>query len=222
MKSRAIVAVVLGLIVVLLAWNMFFYSPAGHDVDDAREARDAAQVEKNDLASQVAALEALAENQPDFEVVRDRVNSMIPEQTDLAAFIVSANDIAEDSGLFWINIAPAEPTPGPTGASEIAMTIQLEGGYYQVLDYLNQLEDLQRIVVVDSITVDASGATGEEGEGGSGGVSLSGAPTLAVNLSARMFTQATFVARPTPTTIADPNATTTTPEATSSSAGGTD
>ncbi len=219
MKGRAIVAIVLGLIVVLLAWNMFFYGPAGNEVDDAREARDTAQVERDELAEDVAALEALAANQPDFEVVRDKFNSMIPEQTDLAAFIVQANDIAEDSGLFWINIAPAEPTPGASGASEIAMTIQLEGGYYQVLDYLNQLEDLQRIVVIDAITVDASGAAEGEGEGGN--VSLSGAPTLSVNLSARMFTQATFVARPTPTTVADPNATTTTGEATSTSAGGT-
>ncbi len=221
MKGRAMLAAVLGVIVVLLGWNMFFFGPAGEDLDDAKTDRNAARSENADLNAELSRLELIAENQPDFIEEQAKFGAMIPQQTDLAAFLRSANDIADESGLDWLQITPAEPTPGASGASEIAMTMQLEGGYYQVLEYLKELEDLSRIVVIDTIQVNAGSLDGDvEGTTGSGNIpSVTGAPTLSVNITARMFTQATVVARPSPEIAEDPTATTTIDDAATSSTG---
>ena len=37
-----------------------------------------------------------------------------------------------------------------TGPSVIPLSIQIKGGFFQVLDYLNRLEDMGRLVIVDA------------------------------------------------------------------------
>lgn len=220
MKTRGIVATVLVVIVILLVWNLMFFSPAGSDLDDARDRRDTAATQNATLESTLQRLLDLKERQPELMDERDRMSAKVPANADLEVFIRAANDLSVESGLDWISIAPTEPLPGPSGISEITMTIQLEGGYYQVLDYLNRMEDMSRLVVVDSIQVTAGGA---DGEGSTSGTtpSASGAPTLSVNLTARMFTQATGLAAPITTVPPTSAPTATTVGATSSSAGGT-
>ncbi len=213
MKGRAVLAVVLGLVVVLLAWNMFFFAPAGNDLADAKDDRDLAETELAGLDARLESLRDLEEQQPEMVEEQARLGAMIPERPDLEVFIRAANDISVDSGIDWISVAPSEPAAGASGVSEIRMAIQLQGGYYQVQDYLNRLEDLSRLVVIDSIQVGTGvDATDEQSIVPSAG----GAPSLSVTLTARMFTQATgLVSAPvvpdagaTTTTVADNAATT--------------
>jgi hypothetical protein len=46
----------------------------------------------------------------------------------------------------------------------------VKGGYYQVLDYLNRLESIPRLVVVDQVSLAAADATG------AGGAAVGGPP----------------------------------------------
>jgi Tfp pilus assembly protein PilO len=66
--------------------------------------------------------------------------------------------------------------PGAAGAgalpAEIRLALQIRGGYFQVLDFLNRLDDLSRLVVNDSLTV-----TSDE------------SARLTVGLTGRMFTR---------------------------------
>lgn len=66
------------------------------------------------------------------------------------------------------------PATGAGGArpAEIRLTLQIRGGYFQVLDFLNRLDDLPRLVVNDSLTVTADQAA-----------------RLTVGLTGRMFTR---------------------------------
>lgn len=63
--------------------------------------------------------------------------------------------------------AGAAPRP-----AEIRLAMQIRGGYFQVLDFLNRLDDLPRLVVNDSLTVAADQAA-----------------QLTVSLTSRMFTR---------------------------------
>ena len=83
--------------------------------------------------------------------------------------------------------------------AEIRLTLQIRGGYFQVLDFLNRLDDLPRLVVNDSLTVSADQSA-----------------RLTVGLTSRMFTRTVPAgystaggagsggATPTPTTAARP------------------
>ena len=75
------------------------------------------------------------------------------------------------------------------------MQIVVSGGFFQVLDYLNRVETLDRLVVIDSIDMTTGAASTGSSSGSSGttpttAASSSGAPLLTVTLNARMFTQA--------------------------------
>lgn len=93
----------------------------------------------------------------------------------------------------------AATVPVATPPAEIALTFQIQGGYYPVLDFLNRLDRLPRLVVTDAVNISSNEDTG----------------LLTVGLTARMFVRAVppgFVgAAPTTTsTTAAGGATTTT------------
>jgi len=64
----------------------------------------------------------------------------------------------------------ATTTPVSTGPAEINLQLQIKGGYFQVLDFLNRLDRLPRLTVVDGVNI-----TGDD-QG-----------VLTVNLTGRMF-----------------------------------
>jgi Tfp pilus assembly protein PilO len=70
--------------------------------------------------------------------------------------------------------------------SSIGLSFQVEGGYFQILDFLNRVDDLPRVVIVDSLDIGAGeGDTPAQGESGSA------TGDLAATITARMFTGAT-------------------------------
>ncbi len=155
------------------------------------------------------------------------LRAAVPSTPDLGEFILQANDIATASGIDWLSISPSPPaaTGGGGPTSTIAVSIQIQGGFFEVLDYLNRLEDLERLVIVDTINISAAAPTrgpAAPGPAGSigGSTDSSGAPDLSVTLTGRMFTDAAADgvargARARPTTPSTPGATTpTTPGAT--------
>ena len=78
-------------------------------------------------------------------------------------------------GTTTTTAAPAGGT-GAAGAgvrpAEVRLSLQIKGGYFQVLDFLNRLDDLSRLVVNDALTVTADQSA-----------------RLSVSLTSRMFTR---------------------------------
>ena len=62
--------------------------------------------------------------------------------------------------------------PGAQRPAEIRLTVQIKGGYFQVLDFLNRLDALPRLVVTDSLNVTSDPSA-----------------RLTVSVTARMFTR---------------------------------
>ncbi len=201
MRTRIIAATVLGLVVVLLLWNQLLFSPAGKDVDKARQKRDDAEQQHIQLQAEKTRLEQSRQTQPAVQAQLAKLQAAIPASPDLEGFLRAAFSVKQKSGVDWVSIAPSLPSAG-AGPTEIKMTIVVKGGFFQVLDYLNRFEDpanMPRLVVIDGLdlssgTATGSGTSGSSGSSGSSGgstaPSTSGAPTLSVTVNARMFTQA--------------------------------
>jgi Tfp pilus assembly protein PilO len=196
MKRGMLIGIIAGGIVLVLVWYLLLFSPTSSDLNDTRDQVEEAQAQKQELENTVRRLKSLSENNVAQQADLQALRAAIPENPDLGEFILAANEIATASGIQWLSISPTPPAAGTSGGpnSTIALSMQVEGGFFELLDYLNRLEDLERLVIIDSVTISSgetedSGTTGGTGSTGSSSSTPSD-PTLSVTLSGRMFTNA--------------------------------
>lgn len=191
MNNRTITFSVLAVIMVVALWWVFVFSGIRSDSDAAAKEVETAKAESTSLEAQLKQLEALEANAPQTQAQLDAMRKLLPQQADLAGFIDEANALGAEAGVKWVEISPTTPTQ--SGAvSTISFTMTVNGGYYQVLDYLHRVEGMSRLVVIDGVTIDQ----GEAAEDG-------GPPELTANLTARMFSQSAVQTAPgAPTTPA--------------------
>ena len=188
MSRRAVLGICGGVLAVLLLWWFLIYSPKQSADSAASSEAVAAERRSLDLEATVARLQELNRNRPELEASLRTLNAAVPATPDLAVFILSANEIAALSDVDFLSISPSLPSIGltPGAPRTIALSIQVKGGFFAVVDYLNRLEDLERIVVVDGVNLAGQGS-------GSSSASLDpGADpsAISVTLTARIFTRA--------------------------------
>ena len=163
---------------VLVLWYLVLWSPRKAELTDARDQREKAESERQELAIRVDRLRAAQKDEPIKRAQVEALRTTIPDDPNLAAFILDTNDAAAKAGIDWISVSPAEPAPGkevvaaiaaapanpdPNAVvtapppsrvpAEIALQLQITGGYFQVLDFLNRLNDMPRLVVTDALNI---------------------------------------------------------------------
>ncbi len=177
MNRRIMIITGVVLVAIIGIWYVFGFSAQSKDISAARGREETARETNDQLVLRISQLKVARKGVPKLTATLERLRRAVPEDANLAEFILQANDIAEESGVDWLNIAPSQPAVSETPdlPAKIALNITIDGGYFQVLDYLNRLAELPRIVVVDSLSL-----TPGEAE-------ASGAPRMSAVLSARMF-----------------------------------
>lgn len=195
MNRRAVIIGVAGFLVFALAWYFLLWRPRTNALDDAKTRRGAAEQQETELQASINRLKAAAKNEPRLRAQLETLRTSIPDDPNLAQFILDTNDAATKAGLDFVSISPSLPTAqtatgggaattgtattGTAGATatalppQIAIQLQMTGGYFQMIDFLNRLNDLPRLTVVDTITVGADNAA-----------------RLTVSLNGRMFVRA--------------------------------
>jgi Tfp pilus assembly protein PilO len=178
-RTLAIFAV--GAVAIVALWWFLVYSPKGDDLSAAQDERDEAALQQDALQAQLDELEEIAANGPAIDAELAELSGLVPPTSDLAGFIIGMNDLAIQSGIDWISVAPNPPEAEGPGLSTIDLNISIEGGFFQVVDYLNRLEDFDRLVIVDTMNISSSSGSAEDGTTAATG-------TLGVTLTGRMFT----------------------------------
>jgi Tfp pilus assembly protein PilO len=193
MNNRTVTAGVLAAVLIVAAWWVFLFSPARSDAKKVESEVKAAKAKSLSLETEQKQLEDLEKRAPQIQADRDRLRNAVPDQPELASFIEQANQLGIDTGVKWVSVSPTEPGAG-AAAGTIQVSMQVTGGYYQVLDFLNRLESIPRLVVVDQVSLTAS--TADAG----------GPPQLNASLTARMFDSGATSVSPdgstTPATVA--------------------
>ena len=183
----------------LAIWFFLLWGPQGGELEKAGDREDAAAAKNQELELRLARLRASQERAPSLQAELAELRAAVPDGPDLAQFILDAHTIAEESGVEFTSINQTPPAPSTTGGPpSIALTISVSGGYFEVLDYLDRLDSLGRIVVIDGLTLSPSAE---------GGLLQVGA-----SITARMFTTSANVAAP-PAPVVSTSPTTTTPPA---------
>ncbi|MGI8686490.1 MAG: type 4a pilus biogenesis protein PilO [Acidimicrobiales bacterium] len=191
-RNMLIAGVAAGLILVL--WYLLLWSPRKADLAEAKDRREKAEVLRDELAIRVTRLRASQKDEPMKRAQVEALRTTIPDDPNLAAFILDTNDAASKAGIDFISIAPSEPTAGAgvAGAAavntstaaggapaagalpaEVKLQLQITGGYFQVLDFLNRIGEMPRLVITDGLNVSSD----EKAK-------------LSVGVTARMFVRA--------------------------------
>ena len=78
----------------------------------------------------------------------------MPDQVDMAGILLELNQVAEDSGITFEQITPATTATPISGYLAIPITVEFQGNFYDLSDFLYRLRNL---VDVRHGTLDATG-----------------------------------------------------------------
>lgn len=173
---------------VVAAWFFFVFQPKGDEIGDVERQIDEAQAQESSLRTRLQRLEALDRERPALEAQVRRLTAAVPPDPELASFILAIHDLATRTELGFAQLTPALPVADEqTGASAIAVSMQVEGDFFSVVEFLDRLQELERILVVDSLNLAARGpeipTEPQDGEDGEDGGGVSGAGVSEVDVS---------------------------------------
>jgi Tfp pilus assembly protein PilO len=172
-KRGKIAFVVVGVLGLLLAWNSMILSPKGRQRAEVKAKIVRVRSEAATLRSEVTDLKAQVGRLEAAEAALERISRLIPADDGMADLIRVLDDVAAKSQVAWASLNPGSPTPGPNG-TYISLGISLSGTFFQILDYLERLEEIDRLIVLDGVRLSPGGAAG-------------GTQLLQVNLDGRVF-----------------------------------
>lgn len=190
--SRRALAIAFGAAGALLVlWFLALWGPQGGKLSDADARVSAAETANEALQIRLQRLQGVQDRATELTAELAELQRAVPDEPSLAQFILDANQAATDSGVDFLSIAPGVPDqPDPSVPATMTLSINVQGGYFEVLDYLDRFATMPRVVVIDAITMTPS----ESESGGTG---------LVVALTGRMFATtapAVAVTGETPTT----------------------
>lgn len=155
--------VALGVLVVTGAWWMFLISPRNGDIDDFKDELNVAVDTQQRLQVQIRQLEEIRNSEVQYLAALGQLDSLIPERPLLEDFIEQIFSLTNETGVELQTLTPS--LPAAVEGSElrnIAVSVQIEGEFFEVLGFLFGLGDMERLVRVDSIAVSSSALdTGE-------------------------------------------------------------
>jgi Tfp pilus assembly protein PilO len=133
------------LLVVVLFW-LLLWSPRGEELEDLRAETEDIEMRQQQASARIAQLEAVREEAPQQEARLAAAQSVLPRDSALPGFLRQVQVSADEAGLTLLGVSPARPVPdtvegGPQGLHRINVTMELEGGYFQLVDFLRRIED---------------------------------------------------------------------------------
>jgi len=163
MNRRLLAFGTLFFLLVSVLWYFFLLSPRNGKLADLDDQLQTAIAEGDALRMAVVALREVQENDVAFLAAIGQMEAGIPEEAELAVFIEDVTALATATGVSLQSLSPSEPTASPDmPVYEITVTLAMEGEYFELLGFLFGLDDLERIVVVQAISITAGGGGGTE------------------------------------------------------------
>ena len=193
MKTKNLaVSIIVAVLVVALWWTMLL-KPTRAKVAKTKSDTTAEQAKLAPLQTQLSQAQRDAAHAAAFKAQLESLQLALPNSPALAAFVRNANGIASAAGVTWQSVTHATPTPGLNGVESITVTMQVQGPYGHILDYLSRLATMKRLLVVDNLALAAtssntsSGTSATAGAGSESTGPFSGGDQLTATISARMF-----------------------------------
>ena len=169
---------VAGLAIVMI---LLLVLPKMGQVSTAQDQLDETRREGQTLESQLAALEDAKAAAPQARKTIAEVHRRIPPVADEPGLILLLQHAAMDAGIDLVSLSPGNPTLDvATNLSTIDVSVSATGTYFDITEFMYQIETLPRAAIVLSMNL----APGE----GSG---TSGVPLLTLTATVQTYTSDT-------------------------------
>lgn len=147
------------LLAVLLV--VFLVLPKMNEITAAEEELQQTQGETATLLSEKVALEDAKDRAPEYEETIQDVQQRIPPVVDESGLLLLLQNAASTAGLDVATISPATPTfDAGTGLSTISVGIQATGSYFEITEFMYEIETLPRAAKATGVSVTPADTTG--------------------------------------------------------------
>jgi Tfp pilus assembly protein PilO len=138
--------------------------PKMGQVSKAQQTLDETRREGQTLESQLRALEDAKAAAPQARKTIAEVHKRIPPVADEPGLILLLQHAAIDAGIDLVSLSPGNPTLDPTtNLSTIQVSVSATGTYFDITEFMFQIETLPRAAIVQSLNLapgEASSTTG--------------------------------------------------------------
>lgn len=174
-RIQLVLAGLAAVLVVVLFW-LLLWSPQGDEIDEVRAEIEDVEQEQATTQSRIDSLRSVRDDAPELEALLAAGNSVLPRDTALPSMLRQLQTAADESGATLSSVSPGRPQPveeGEEGLAALSLSAQMEGSYFQVVDFLRRVEQAEitpRGITWSDLTM-----------------SVSEYPELAVSLNGEMF-----------------------------------
>ena len=156
MNRKVLALSSVGILAMVGIWYVMLFSPQGSALAQANHRLDMARQKQTELRAQLRALSASKTASATIQAQIDALKLAVPDKASLDTFIDGANGAAAASGVDFVSLAPLPPAVPKGGTlAELHLSMAVTGSYFQVSDFVNRLDALPRLVVVDGLTMAA-------------------------------------------------------------------
>jgi len=144
----------LGIVVLIIIFYFLLLSPLLGNLKEQAQARDDKQAQLEQVQQEVNELEAVRRNSPEIERQLLELSKRIPTQPQIPTFVVQVQEIAGASGVTQLLVEPGDAAP-PAGGGDyqvIPVTMQFNGTYDEMQDFLLRMRNLARLVTVTDVS----------------------------------------------------------------------
>jgi Tfp pilus assembly protein PilO len=142
-RQTLLLSLLAGVLVVAMYW-MFMLKPAREELAAVEDQIAQQRVQQEQLEQQILRLKEVRAQSPEIEAKLLAAATVIPTQEALPALLRQLQAAAEDAGVDLGAVSTSRPTPidgiVPATAS-IDISLQLDGHYFQLVDFLRRIED---------------------------------------------------------------------------------
>ena len=145
MNRTALLLSGLGAIIVVVLFFIFVFQPAREELAEVEDQIALEQTEQERLEGEIERLRLVREDAPSVEAELAAADAIIPRDPSLPALVRQLQLAADEAGITLASVTTSRPAPledaAEEGLSSIEVSTQLEGGYFQVVDFLRRIED---------------------------------------------------------------------------------
>jgi type IV pilus assembly protein PilO len=145
---------ILGIVIVVIGYYFLFLSPLLQSLNEQAQAREDKQAQLEEVQQQVNELEEVRRNSPEIERQLLELSKRVPTQPQIPTLVVQVQEIADASGVTQLTVEPGDAT-APAGGGDyrvVPVTMQFNGTYDQMQDFLLRTRNLTRLVTVTDVS----------------------------------------------------------------------